>query len=225
MIASDNILYIIVPKKKKKKKKNGCNSICWGYRRKIGHRAFCYRLSISCLTKVRAVSIYSALSQACSQRVLDFVRVVFCLWSCWWYSRTGSWGANQGRKMSGSGTSKLRRCSLQMKSFCWLFQPVTSSRDWGGLMQRELSQKEMFQIYQSICIPFRWSLNKRVWSFFVEDGEWFCVPDIGQEFVLPLRPQNRKELQLHWVSFVCSQWWRYQPASWCSKVKCWCWHM
>ena len=45
---------------------------------------------------------------------------------------------------------------------------------------------------------------------FAEDGEWFCCPDIGPEFVPPLRCQNRKELGLRWANFVCPQRWGYQ---------------
>ena len=57
-------------------------------------------------------------------------------------------------------------------------------------------------------------------SSFAEDGEWFCCPDICLVFVPPLRSQNKEESLLHWVTFVCSQRWRYQPASWCSGAKC-----
>ena len=55
---------------------------------------------------------------------------------------------------------------------------------------------------------------------FAEDGEWFCRPDFGWEFIPLLRCQNREELQLHWAGFVCSQWWGYQSASWCRQAKC-----
>ena len=55
---------------------------------------------------------------------------------------------------------------------------------------------------------------------FADDGEWFCCPDIGQEFVPPLRCQNREKLWLRWAGFVwCStlQWFRWgvQPRGSC----------
>ena len=44
----------------------------------------------------------------------------------------------------------------------------------------------------------------------VEDGMWLCCPGIGLKFVSPLRCQKRKELWLHWMTFVCAQRWWYQ---------------
>ena len=30
-------------------------------------------------------------------------------------------------------------------------------------------------------------------EYFAEDGEWFCCPKVGREFVPPLKRQNREE--------------------------------
>ena len=45
---------------------------------------------------------------------------------------------------------------------------------------------------------------------FTVDGEWLRCPDIGREFVPPLRCQSREKSQLHWVGFVCLQRWQHQ---------------
>ena len=55
---------------------------------------------------------------------------------------------------------------------------------------------------------------------FAEGCEWFRCPDIGHEFIPPLKLQNRGESWLRRAGFFCSQWWLYQPASWCSRAKC-----
>ena len=49
---------------------------------------------------------------------------------------------------------------------------------------------------------------------------WRCRV-IGRKSIPQLRCKNREESQLCWVDFFCSHWWRYQPASWCSREKCW----
>ena len=92
------------------------------------------------------------------QWVLASAWVVPCRRSCLWFSWTGSQGAARGRRVSGSGTSELRLCSLQMMWFCWLHQTATFSAHWGGL-QPSVKQSGWESVPSSLRLWF--SAGKR----------------------------------------------------------------
>lgn len=62
------------------------------------------------------------------------------LWSCSWFSQTGSQGPADARSVSGSGASGLRLCLLQSAWFCLPPRSGTFSTHWKG---SQLSLKQL----------------------------------------------------------------------------------
>ena len=87
--------------------------VLWGVLREYGSGALCSGLSGPCMTGAGAVFALPAVSQTCSQYVLDSARAALCHRFCSLFLWTEFLGAVRGRRVSGLGTIGSHLCCLQ----------------------------------------------------------------------------------------------------------------
>ncbi len=105
----------------------------WTWRRPTGVRSISYEPSSRYTTEVGVLPMYLAKSQHLFLGLLASPNAAPCLWSCLWYSQTRSKGAAEAGRVSGSGSTELHFCILQMMA--WLHQSMTSDMHLDGLQQ------------------------------------------------------------------------------------------
>lgn len=133
-----------------------------------------------CLTKVWAVSTFSAQSQPHPQRGLDYSRVVSCLSSYLWFSLTGYQRKVGVHRVCDLGTSELHLCFLWFNMwFCWLHQNVAFN--WGDL---QLTFKRPVSTYKSEAVVVCWEM--------VDCSHWFGGELLAQAYLWVMGKQSTR---------------------------------